>query len=282
MKLYISVDMEGATGIVRSEQIRAESPEYGFGRRMQTGDLLAALEGAFDGGATEVLINDSHDRMINISPSDLDHQPGSVSLISGSPKPLGMMEGIQGCDAAVFLCYHAKAGTTKAVLDHTISGRAIYQVFLNGIEMGETGLNAATAAQFGIPVIAVTGDHALCREAQALLGDDLVVCQVKEGMGHSTARCLPPDASHTLIRDGISKATQQLCKGKKTPPPMDIGSGTFRLDLVFHYASQADNAAIVPGTIRLDGRTVRVEGEGMDTMRQWAGALISLGGSVAF
>ncbi len=282
MKLYISADMEGATGVVRSEQIRAESAEYSFGRSMQTGDLLAALEGAFDGGATEILINDSHDRMINLSPSDLQNQSGPVSIISGSPKPLGMMEGIERCDAAVFLCYHAMAGTAHAVLDHTVSGRAVYQVFLNGIEMGETGINAAAAAQFGIPVIAVTGDDALCREAQALLGEDLVTCQVKKALGHSTARCLPPDVSHPLIREGVSKAVRQLLQGKKTPPPMDIGNGAFQLDIVFHYASQADSAATVPGTVRLDGRTVRIEGKGMDAMRRWAGSLISLGGSVAF
>ncbi|SMG31325.1 M55 family metallopeptidase [Dethiosulfovibrio salsuginis] len=96
MKIYMSVDMEGATGIVRSEQVRNSDVEYGYGRAMQTHDLLAAIEGAFDGGAEEIIVNDAHDRMINLSPESMPGSEGRLRIISGNPKQLGMMEGMRG------------------------------------------------------------------------------------------------------------------------------------------------------------------------------------------
>ncbi len=279
MKIYISADMEGATGVVRAEQTRSTDQEYSFGKAMQTHDLLAAIEGAFDGGADEVLINDSHARMINISPEDMPGSEGRLRIISGTPKQLGMMEGIKGCDGAFFLCYHAMAGTSEAVLDHTISGKAVYRAVLNGRESGETGLNAAVCGYFGVPVALITGDDATAREAKGLLGDSLLTCEVKSGISHAAASCLPPETTFGMIRERASEAVRRISQGLAPVP--DTGNGDFCLDLTFHYTSQAD-CAEVPGTIRLDGRTVRIEGKGMDTMRRWAGSLISLGGSVGF
>lgn len=279
MKIYMSVDMEGATGIVRSEQVRSSNVEYGYGRAMQTHDLLAAIEGAFDGGAEEIIVNDAHDRMINLSPEDIPGSEGRLRIISGSPKKLGMMEGIKGCRGAFFLCYHAMAGTEKAVLDHTISARAVYKTVLNGVEVGEIGLNAGVCGYLGIPVAFVTGDEATEREAKTLLGGDLITCGVKSGISHAAACCLPPEATFPMIRERASNAVRRIIQGKA--PIMDTGDGSFRLDITFHYTSQAD-CAEVPGTTRLDGRTIRIEGRGMDDMRRWAGSLISLGGAAGF
>ncbi len=281
MKIYISADMEGATGVVRAEQTRSTDQEYCFGRAMQTHDLLAAIEGAFDGGADEILINDAHARMINISPQDLPGSEGRLRIISGSAKDLGMMEGVSGCDGAFFLCYHAMAGTPKAVLDHTISGKAVYRTVLNGKEVGETGLNAAVCGEFGVPVALVTGDDALEIETRALLGAGVICCSVKSGIGHASASCLPPESTFGMIKERASRAVKAIAAGKAPIPP--IGKDHyFTLDITFHFTSQADSVATVPGTVRLDGRTVRIEGRGMDLMRRWAGSLISLGGSVGF
>ncbi len=279
MKIYMSVDMEGATGIVRSEQTRNSEPEYSYGRAMQTHDLLAAIEGAFDGGADEIVVNDAHARMINLSPGDMPGSEGKLRLISGSPKQLGMMEGVKGCDGAFFLCYHAMAGTAMAVLDHTISAKAVYKTVLNGVEVGEIGLNAGVCGYLGIPVAFVTGDDATEREAKKLLGDDLITCGVKSSITHAAASCLPPEVTFAMIRERASKAVKRIAQGQA--PIMDTGDGSFRLDITFHYTSQADSAE-VPGTVRLDGRTIRIEGKGMDDMRRWAGSLISLGGSAGF
>ncbi|MEA3285018.1 MAG: M55 family metallopeptidase [Synergistota bacterium] len=280
MKIYMSVDMEGATGVVRSEQTKASRDEYRFGQTMQTHDLKAAIEGALEGGAREILVNDSHDGMINISPSDLSGYGGQVRIISGSPKKLGMMEGVEDCNGAFFLCYHAMAGTVRAILDHTISGRAVYGVRLNGKEVGEIGLNAAVCSEHSIPVLLVTGDTATCEEARSTLGQQALTCSVKRGIGHSSADCLPPDETFEIIRKGAFEAAKSLKDGEAGKN--EISRGAFQLDISFHYTSQADNAATIPGTTRVDGRTVRIEGTGMDLMRRWAGSLISLGGSVAF
>jgi len=280
MKIYMSVDMEGATGVVRSEQTKASREEYRFGQAMQTHDLKAAIEGALEGGAREILVNDSHDGMINISPADLSRYGGRVRIISGSPKKLGMMEGVECCDGAFFLCYHAMAGTERAILDHTISGKAVYGAWLNGKEVGEIGLNAAVCSEHSIPVLLVTGDTAACEEARSTLGQQALTCSVKRGIGHSSADCLPPDETFEIIRKGAFEAAKRLKDGG--PVKKEVSKRAFQLEISFHYTSQADCAATIPGTKRLDGRTVRIEGIGMDLMRRWAGSLISLGGSVAF
>ncbi|NLI96349.1 MAG: M55 family metallopeptidase, partial [Synergistaceae bacterium] len=176
MKIYVSLDMEGATGIFSPEQVTPKGPEYAFGRAMQAHDLQAVLEGLEEEGVRDVLVNDSHWNMTNLDLRDL---PSGVRLISGYPKPLSMVEGVQGFDAAFFLCTHAMAGTEKAVLDHTLSGSTVYEVRLNGLRVGETGINAALCGFLGVPVALVTGDLAACWEAESLLGEGLVTCGVK-------------------------------------------------------------------------------------------------------
>jgi len=139
MKVYISCDMEGVSGIVDSKQTRMDGEEYKRAQKLMTGEVNAAIEGALAGGATEILVNDSHGLMRNILIEELNP---NAQLISGSSKPLSMMQGIdESFDAAFFIGYHAQAGTPYSVLDHTYSS-IVYQVSLNGRPVGETGLNA--------------------------------------------------------------------------------------------------------------------------------------------
>jgi D-amino peptidase len=185
-----------------------------------------------------------------------------------------MVEGFEGADAAFFVGYHAKAGTPRAILDHTISGVTLYSISLNGREVGETGLNAAVCSEGGVPVALVTGDAALCAEAREFLGDGLVTAQVKEARGRLAADCLLPEESARVLREAAAEATKRVRAGGA--PRMDVGDGAYDLRLTFHSSAQCDNAAIAPGVERVGGRTARVTGHGMTEMMRWALTLISL------
>lgn len=253
MKIYISSDMEGSTGVVSAAQTDRAKPQYAFGRAMQASDLRAAVKGAFEAGADSVVVNDSHSSMTNIDIAQLD---GDVRLISGTPKLLGMVEGAGECDAAIFLGYHAMAGTEKAVLDHSFDSRTIYGLTVNGQKMGETGINALLCGALGVPVIMACGDEALCYEAASLLGDRLVVCSVKEGLGRSAALCLPPDKSSALISASVKEAVARLKRGEFAPFAPE---GPYTLEATLMNTLQTDAASLVPGASRVAARTLRFE-----------------------
>ncbi|MDR1979298.1 MAG: M55 family metallopeptidase [Synergistaceae bacterium] len=275
MKIFISADMEGATGVVQGVQTHHAEKEYVFGCKMQLHDVNAVIEGALDAGTDEILVNDAHARMTNLNIEEMSFD-SRVRLLTGSPKPLSMVQGFESSDVAFFVGYHAKAGTPRAVLDHTISGGVVYSIFLNGKEMGETGLNAAVCAQKDIPVGLVTGDLAVCAEAKELMGDALVTACVKTAHTRMSADCLLPEESAKVLKTAAAEAVERT-RARKSPC-VDIGDGRFELLLTFHNSGQCDQAATIPGTERIDGRTVRVTGSDMVTMRRWTVALISLGG----
>lgn len=276
MKVYISLDMEGATGIVSPEQVRPGSQEYPFGRAMQAHDLKSVLEGLKEEGVTDVLVNDSHWHMTNL---DITGLPAGTRLISGSPKPLSMVEGVQGCDAAFLLCTHAMAGTEKAVLDHTLSGTTVHDVTLNGRRVGETGINAALCGFLGVPVALVTGDLAACWEAESLLGPGLVTCGVKEGHGRHSAELLPPAETATLLREAARQAVRKVAEGGS---PRLVLQEPFVMDLTLHRTIQADAAAFAPGSYRLNGRTLRYESRDLLDVRRWLCAALDLAGQEGF
>lgn len=275
MKIYISVDMEGATGIVSSLHVEDSAPvEYAFGCKMQLHDLRAVIDGALEAGATEIIVNDSHERMINVDVSSL---PEKVRLVSGSPKALGMIEGTEGCDGIFFVGYHAMAGTSGAILDHTLSVNTVFNVKLNGTPVGETGLNAAVCAEKNIPVALVTGDKAVCREAQKLLGEDITICTVKEGRSNSCGILLPPCETYPLLKNAAKEAVSSI-RARKAPV-LKI-SLPYSLELTFKHTRQCDEVSYIPGVNRIDGRTVMMKGESMEEMRRWISAATSLAESV--
>lgn len=252
MNVLISVDMEGVSGVVAGEHTSSEHKEYGRFRKLMTAEANAAIEGALAGGATRVVVNDSHGSMTNVLIEELNP---SAELISGSPKPWGMMQGIgAGIDAVFFVGYHGASGAGAAVLEHTWSGRLI-EVQLNGRTVGETGLNAALAGAYGAPVVLVTGDEAVTAEARALLGEIETVA-VKEGVGRTAARCLHPEAARQQIRQAAERAVKLDVAPFVVPPPVTVR-------LVFLRASYADMAELAPGSRRVDGRTVEWGGEDM-------------------
>ena len=189
MKVFISVDMEGITALTDPEDVLPDGMDYARGRMMMTGDANAAILGAFDAGATEVIVNDSHWIMRNLL---IEHLDPRAKLIKGFHKPMCMLQGVdETIDAAVFVGYHSCAGTESGVLAHTLLGKEVHNLLLNGQPIGETRLNALLAGHFGVPVAFVAGDDTVCREAKAVLGADLPTYAVKDGHRH-VQRGLPP------------------------------------------------------------------------------------------
>ena len=218
VRVYISVDMEGVAGVVHQSQTDPTDPacaaEYARFRRLMTAEANAAVEGAVAAGATRVVVNDSHWFMRNLLAEEL-HQ--AAELVAGDPKPRSMVQGIdeqepRGFDAALFIGYHARAGTRNAILDHTYADR-IYAVRLNGKPVGELGINAAFAGVCGVPVALVSGDAALAAEAKDLLGDGVGTVVVKEAVSRHAARSVAPAVACRMIRD---EATRTL-KRKHAP-----------------------------------------------------------------
>jgi D-amino peptidase len=208
MKVFISVDMEGVSCMTDPEDVLPEGSDYQRGRVFMTGDANAAILGAFDAGATEVVVNDSHWIMRNLLIEQLDPR---ARVIKGFHKPLCMMQGLdETFDAAVFVGYHSCAGTEEGVLAHTLLGKEVQNMLLNGEPIGETRLNALLAGHFGVPVAFVAGDDAVCREAKGVLGDDLPTFAVKDGIDMFTANCLHPEVAQKGIREGVAGALRGL------------------------------------------------------------------------
>ena len=275
MKIYISSDMEGSTGVVCAEQTEIGDPQYAFGRAMQAADLAAAVKGAFEGGAESIVINDSHDTMTNI---DITALGGNVRLISGSPKLLGMVEGVSGCDAAIFLGYHAMAGTEKAVLDHTYDSKTISSLSVNGRKMCETGVNALLCGAVDVPVIMASGDDALCYEAESLLGKERVTCAVKEGLGRAAALCLAPDKSAEAICKAAKEAVIRL-KDKKFAPFKP--AAPYILEVSLMNTLQTDSASLVPGAVRTSARALSFETDDPLELRRFLYSLMACAASVS-
>lgn len=276
LKVYISSDMEGSTGIVSAEQVTFGKPEYEFGRRMQLHDTLAAVNAVLSWGAESVTVNDSHGRMINL---DVSMFPVDACLISGSPKILGMVEGVSEHDAALFIGYHAMAGTEKAVLDHTYHSKVVYGLQINGIKLGETGLNALFCGALDVPVSLVVGDTAVCLEALSLLGDTLVICPLKEGLGRNSAIIKSPESTEALITESVKKALDAAASDKSPILKMEA---PYKAELTFHSTVQADAAGLVPGSERISGRTMVFTTEDIFELRRWYSSSIDCAALVGY
>ena len=163
MKIYMTVDMEGATGICCREQTMKGNAYYAEGRRLLTGDVNAAVEGALEGGATEVLVADMHDGSFNFLLEEVHPAAEVIHGGRGGPR-FPYLDG--SVDAMFIVAYHARAGTRGAVLEHTMSSQSWFRVTVNGREIGEVGIDAALAGAAGVPVVLVTGDDKVCAESR--------------------------------------------------------------------------------------------------------------------
>ncbi len=164
MKVFISADMEGISGVTHAEHVLRDGKEHERARKLMTGEVNAAVEGALEAGAAKVVVNDSHGTMRNILPEDLHEE---AELVTGAPKPLFMMEGLDSSFKAVFFVgYHGMRGSYPSILEHTYSSRVVYDFCVNDKILGETGINAAIAGYYDVPVVLVTGDRKLTEEAE--------------------------------------------------------------------------------------------------------------------
>ncbi len=252
MKVFMSVDMEGITGVVDWRQTMHKDPQYGEARERMIADVNAAIEGALSAGASDILVNDAHDLMGNLILSKLNPK---ARLISGFTKPLCMMQGVEGADAALLIGYHARMGTTPAVLDHSLFG-IISRIRLNGSEVGEAELSAAVAAHFDVPVVFISGDEAVCELARSFIGPWLRTAVVKKAIGQGVAETLHPEVTAGLIREGAEQGLRGLRKARpvKVRLPCEV-------EIEFLSTEMADAATISPWAERLDGRTVRFRSE---------------------
>ncbi|RLE80918.1 MAG: aminopeptidase [Thermoprotei archaeon] len=254
MKIYIITDLEGVAGIVIEEQTRPGAKYYDEARLLLTREVNAAVEGALDGGADEILVNDGHNGGFNIMLEELHEE---AKLVHGVPRTFSLVGLDRGVDVVFLIGYHAMAGTPRAVLDHTMSSLAIHDVYLNGVKVGEIGLMAAIAGYYDVPVGLVTGCEKACEEARKLLGDvEFVV--TKRGYGRNYAITLSPKKARKLIREASKRAVTRAKKGEFKPFRVE---SPVELKIVYNKTVFADSFEGKPMIERLDSRTILCRGD---------------------
>ncbi len=248
-RLFISVDMEGLGGVGTPAMTSSSGKDYATGRQLATDEVNVVVEAilARHPGA-EILVNDSHGDHQNLLHTELDPR---VTYIQGSIKPLGMVQGLDDTfDGAIFLGYHAMAGDPDGFLAHTGSG-SVKGLWLNEVEVGEGGMNAAFAGSHGVPVILVAGDEAAARELDTLLDAEIVTTKVAETP--ASARLVHPDIVHDRLRDGVGRGLDRLASGGFQP--WDPGTPV-RIRMRFASTTHVEILQSIPGMTKVDGFTV--------------------------
>lgn len=271
MKVLIAADMEGITGVVQWDQVNTTHPEYQRFRRLMTADVNAAIQGAYDAGADEVIVTDGHAYSRNILIEELDPR---ARLNSGTPQPLSMVEGVdQGVDGVLFVGYHARSGAQHATLDHTWSDERVANLWLNGRLTGEAGLNGAVCGHFDVPVLMISGDQTVCAEVQDWFGN-VETAVVKIAASRFAANCLPPSKTQVLIQEAAFRAVTRL-KAGEAPPPLKLSS-PITLVLEYNQSEMADRAMALPGAHRLQDRRIEYQAPDMVTLYSVFRTLLSL------
>jgi D-amino peptidase len=248
-KVFISADMEGITGVVQPAQLGPTGFEYGRAREWMTAEVRAAIEGARAAGATSFVVADAHGNAQNLL---IDQLPEDVQVVRGFPRPLSMMQGIDGTfAAAIFIGYHASEMMPEAVRGHTFSSAKLLGVHLNGVEVSEGMFNAAIAGHFGVPVVFISGDRKAVVQLQgAAPGVEGAI--VKEALGYHSAMTMTPARGQVMIRNGVRSAfaKRQTIRPyvMKTPVSFEVG---FKLTL------DAERASYIPNLSRANAHAVR-------------------------
>ncbi len=258
MKVFIAVDMEGATGVAHREHLLPGGNDYEKARRWLTSDVNAAVEGAVAAGATEVYVNDGHGNMRNLL---LDELHPAARLVVGPAqaknKPLVQVTGIEagGFEAAMLVGFHSRAGTPGGLLSHTWVGMLVHEIRLQGQVAGETLLDAAIVGHYGTPVVLVTGADDVCREAKADLGADLATVEVKQVLGPSACATLTPKRTFPMIK----AAAEAAVRGRHQRKPWTT-RGPVAMDVEFHRREMAQRALDTGLGTAVGDRCVRYTG----------------------
>jgi D-amino peptidase len=246
LKIFISVDMEGIGGIGTDKMVSGDGKDYQLGRQLMTHEVNAVVAAIFAHGPAEILVSDSHGDMQNLLHTELDER---VTYIQGNIKPFGMVQGLDSnFDAAIFIGYHTRAGAENGFLAHTGSG-TVKGLWLNDIEVGEGGLNAAYAGELGVPVILASGDSAFTVEIKKLMGTTTV--STKDAIGARVAKLHHPE----VVRSRLASATQKALANLNSAKPYVIGKPV-RIKMRFATTTHADVLQAIPGMSRVDGFTV--------------------------
>ena len=250
MKILISADMEGATGVTWPDDVEPGTEQWQRCRRMFTSDVNATVAGCYEGGATSVLVNEAHATMRNLLLEDLD--PRAV-MLTGRHKDLSMVEGIQhdDVDGVAFVGYHAAAGV-EGVLAHTYLANSITAITLNGERASEGLLNSYVAAEYGVPIVLVTGDDRTCADAEGY-APGVPSVAVKDCVSRYAAVCRPPEVTADAIR---SAARDGMKLAGRVPPSREV---QFSVEIEVDAAQLAQSAAIVPTVRRTGDRSVAFE-----------------------
>ncbi|MGO4601714.1 M55 family metallopeptidase [Terrabacter sp. 2YAF2] len=255
MKAYLSFDFEGVAGIVDWTQCREGTTAYDIGCALTLGEVNAAIEGAVRGGATQVVVNDSHGQMRNLDPDDLSHD---ASYISGRHKPLYMMEGLDDSFDVVFLVgYHGSISGESSTLSHTYNPEVFSAARIGDTEVGESGINALVAAHFGVPIGLVTGDEVTITETSPFAPEAATVI-TKHSITRFAASSLHPRVARERIEEAAAEAVRRALDGRLRPPQLDR---PVRLELEVHTADMAEVGSWVKGAERVGTRTIRIESD---------------------
>ncbi|MBH9965094.1 M55 family metallopeptidase [[Bacillus] enclensis] len=246
MNVYVSVDMEGITGLVDHTQVDSSKHNYERGRAIMTEEANAVIHAAFNSGCSEVLVNDSHSQMNNLLIEKLHPE---AKLISGGVKPYSMVQGLdETFQGAFFVGYHARA-SMKGVMSHSMIF-GVRHMYINDKAVGEMGFNAYVAGYFGVPVLLVAGDDQAALEAEELI-PNVTTAIVKETISRSVAKSLTPSKSQELLMIKTEQALQNRQKVKPLIPPDHP-----ELKIEFANYGQAEWASMMPGTVHDPGTTI--------------------------
>jgi D-amino peptidase len=271
MKVLISVDMEGISGIVHSSQAAPGARDYEWARTMMAGDANAAIEGALQGGATEIIVADAHDGMRNLRLNELHP---AASLVSGSGRPLSMLHGLdESFNAVMMIGYHTMCGHPEGIMNHAYISQGLFEVQMDGKPVGEMGIFGRLAGHFGVPVVMLSGDNAACEEAKSTF-KNVTTVEVKKGINRFAAICLSQQEAHRRLREGAENALKNRARIKPLLP-----KNPTTISLTLTGSQCADAAARVPGTKRFNERTVTYQSNDYLDVFQHLRLMFDLAGS---
>lgn len=263
MKIYMSVDMEGITGLVDHTHVSSNQHNYERSRRIMTEEANAIITSLFMNGSEEVVVNDSHSKMNNLL-VELLHP--DTQLITGDVKPYSMVQGLDSSfDGAIFAGYHARA-SMPGVLSHTMIF-GVRNMYIDDKPIGELGFNAYVAGYYNVPVLMVAGDDQAAFEASELI-EHVITAAVKTTISRSAAKTLTPAKSKQLLAEAASEALKNRSRVKPlTPPKRPV------LKIEFANYGQAEWANLMPGTELIEGTTI-VQFEAEDILQAYQAMLV--------
>ncbi|WP_243298376.1 M55 family metallopeptidase [Bacillus litorisediminis] len=260
MKIYICADGEGVSGVVSSEEMHYKGREWEHFRKLMTMDVNVAIQGAFEAGATEVVVNDAHWNSLNLIYEELDPR---ADIIRGSTKELSMVHQVDQADGLFFIGLHSKVGHSHGVGNESYFGPEMYEMRMNGKPIGELELFGAIAGYYDVPVLMVSGDDCLADEAKESIGD-IETAIVKYSINRFAARCLSLERAHKEIKEKAYRAVKRLNEIK----PYKV-EGPVEFEVEWTGTAECKKASLVPGTYMKSPRIIAYKGE--TVMEAWKG-----------